>query len=881
MCICISSTAYADRVTSALKKLRKNHTAEARLSLNKVLRKQPKNAGAKYVYALYFLYHYSPVQAQATASLTTTFTNTEIYLDSAYAYVLEALVDYPQTERSSLKSWKKAGIDLTAIEAKKREIDSLAYVIAEGKNSIPGFQSFIDRFPEALQKAQAIEKRNELAYAEASRINTYKSYKKFLDTYPDARQAHEAVKLYDLLLFEFLTQDDDIVSYEKFLEVEPNSPYRGEAERRLFELSTLSHTRQTYYDFIQRYPKSPYVEQAWYWIFSLYKKEDNPIESFLTTYPDFFDKAYIEKRIATQPLAYFPVYNEENEKFGFIDANGKLQIEAKYDSVDTEYFCDGVKDNTMLVYRQNRLGSVDKTGKEITGFGYESIEPLEGELLLVKQEGKVGVWHESGFAVLPVQYEEVDVLNETFLLVKQDGKYGLTNFFGGKVADTEFEEIKNLEDGLIAFKQNRRYAIIRNQRLLFKKFPTLEFLYDSVDWIRQDALKVKIGDYESIINSELQTIVTPVAAQLKPLPNAWIAQYEKYQQLLNNRGKLLADSLDEVRGNNSFYATRRGDFWAIWKTNISPRLKFDYDTVMLLGQDGFAVKKGTVFYGFFAPDAFLKLGNFVKISLLQLEGQQSRRWILVEDKAGAQGLLSAKGQAILPVKYDKIVLWTPDLIAVEAGGKWGLMDGNGKQILPLLYSALNYENGFVSTLKNGKFGLLHLERGIDIPPQYERLIKPYTDNSLLFVAAKNGKYGFVTADNEPASDFIFDEINYWQYGVALVKKGDQWQFYQIAEKKYTLKPVDAFEYIQQDDKEIIMRLYANKQYGIVSNTRGIVVDLEYDDLRNVGTKEIPFYLGEKYIDTADVYLIFYIDRDGKKVHKQLFDQQRYDRIVCD
>ena|GEM_PF-1285533 len=890
ICIGWSAEVYADRVTSALKKLRKNHLEDARTYLDKALRKNPENAGARYVYALYFLYQYAPAPSQSIASLNTEGLstgpghitgNSEAYLDSAYACIRAAAASFPQTDRGALRRWQKAGITLSSIQTTQAEIDSLAFVLAQIKNSVNGYQSFLDRFPEALQKPQALEKRNELAYAEAARINTYKSYKKFLDTYPDARQAREAEKLYELLLFEFLTQEDNLNSYEKFLEVQPKSPYRDEAERRIYELATLSHTRQSYYNFIKRFSNNPYVTQAWYWIYSLYRQEDNPAADFLKVYPDFFDKAYIQKRIETEPLAYFPLYSEETGKFGFIDANGRLQVETRYDSVHTDYFCDGIKENTMLVYRKSQLGAVDKTGLEITGFGYDNIESLEGELLKVEKNQRVGVWHKAGFAVLPVQYEAVEEFNETFLLVKQNGKYGLSNFFGGKITEAEFDEIKNLEEGLIAFRQHNRYALIPGAALLEKKFPELQFLYDGVEWVRQDALKVKIGAYEGVLNASLETVITPVQAQLKPLAVGWMAQYEKYQQLLDTRGRLLADSLDAVTSNDAFYAVRRGDQWAVWKTSITPRLKFDYDMVMLLGQDGFAVKKGSVSYAFFAPDIFLKLGSFVKISLLQSEEQPTRRWILVEDKSGNQGLLSLKGQQILPARYTKISLLTPDLIAVQTGKKSGLVDGTGKQILPMLYTALNYENGFVSTLKNGKFGLLHLSRGIDIPPQYERIIRPYTENSLLFLATKNGKYGFITADNQPVSEFVFDEVRYWQYGVALVRQNDAWHLYHIAEKKFIFKPIEDYRYIRNDDKEVIVRIYANRQYGVMSNVRGVVIDFEYDDLRNVGTEEIPFYLAEKHVTTGDVYLIFYIDRHGKKVQKQLFDQKRYERIICE
>ncbi len=891
---CFSAHSFADPVTDALKKLKNNHPKEARGKLNKVLRKNSQNAGAHYVYSLYFLqqYHTATISGQPTASVAPSADNFNgqgsfLYLDSAYVHVLQAIDYFPPSKPASIRKWIHAGVTWEVIQDKKLEIDNLAFSNASYQHNIASYQYFIEHFPTARQQDTAVARRNELAYAEASRINTYNSYKKFLDTYPNAKQAHEAEQLYELLLFEFLTRDNDITSYEKFLEIQPTSPYRDEAERRIYELMTTDHSRQSYIDFVRRYPKNSFTQQAWYWVYSLYQRENNTTEDFLTHYPDFLDKEYVQKRAETESLAYFPVYDEEISRYGFIDANGVIQVPTKYDSVAANYFCDGVKDNIMLVYWQNRMGAVDKTGREVTGFGFQDVEQLDRELILVKQNNKVGIWHEAGFPVLPVQYDQIERLNDNFLIVKQDTKYGLVNFFGSKITETVYEEIKNLEDGLVAFRQNNKYAIVRNDSLSQKRLPPMEFLYDGVEWVKEDALRVKTGDTESIVDRDLQVIIPSAPAHMKPLMMGWEVAYADHKKLLDTKGKMLADSVGDIVSNTSFYAVRKDNRWAIWKTSIAPRLKFDYDTVMLLGREGFAVKKSSannpngVYYAFFTPDIFLKIGSYQNVTLLQSDEGAGRRWIIMEDKEGKKGLLSFKGQQILPVKYDKIVLWTGDWIAIQENDKWGLIDGTGKVILPVVYQGLSYANGFVTTFKNGTFGLLHLGRGIDIAPQYERIIRPYTDNSLLFIAAKKDKYGFINADNEAVSAFDFDEIRYWQYGVALVKRDYQWHFYHIAEKKFVFKALDDFQYIRNDNSEIILRMYANRQYGILSNTRGIVVDFEYDDLRNVGTAEVPFYMAEKYIENADVYLVFYIDRFGKKVRKQIFDQTRYEKIVCD
>ena len=114
-----------------------------------------------------------------------------------------------------------------------------------------------------------------------------------------------------------------------------------------------------------------------------------------------------------------------------------------------------------------------------------------------------------------------------------------------------------------------------------------------------------------------------------------------------------------------------------------------------------------------------------------------------------------------------------------------------------------------------------------------------------------------------------------------MKQSDRWHLYHIADKKFTFRPLEDFKYIREDEKETVLRVYADRKYGVMSNTRGLVVDCEYDDLRNVGTEAIPFYLAEKHVDTAEVYLVFYLDRNGKKVQKQIFDQKRYERMGCE
>jgi hypothetical protein len=508
---------------------------------------------------------------------------------------------------------------------------------------------------------------------------------------------------------------------------------------------------------------------------------------------------------------------------------------------------------------------------------------MDESLLLVKKDGKFGVIHLTGFEVLPTRYDEIEPIQDAFLITRIGDKVGLTNFSGRKVTPVAYDEIEGVENDLMAFKRQGKYALINQDKLLSGKDTALDFKFTSYEWIKKGFLKVKIDSLHAIYSTQLNEVIPPTSHVINALPKGWTVEKDAKFQLFDLQGQLLTDSLfDDITGNGVFYAARKGNNWDIWNSNTSPRLKFDYDTVMLMGTEGFAVLKNKIMYAYFNPDIFLRLGNYTKASLQKSLKPSTQYWIVVEDKNGKKGLFSIKGGMLLPVKFDKLTVWETDLVHIQQNGRSGLMNIKGKTFLPLIYSGLEYQsNGYIATLKLGKFGLLNTDKDINIPAIYDKIPKLYDEAGNLFIVAKNGKLGLISSGNQPVADFEFDEIRYWQYGVALVKQDQTWQLYQIAEKKFIFRPIDEIQTIRSDKNEIILKVYSGKSYGILSNVKGMVVDFEYDDLRNVGTPEIPFYLAEKHIDNADVYLVYYIDRLGTMIRKQIFDQKRYERIVCD
>ncbi|MBC7921259.1 MAG: WG repeat-containing protein [Ferruginibacter sp.] len=188
---------------------------------------------------------------------------------------------------------------------------------------------------------------------------------------------------------------------------------------------------------------------------------------------------------------------------------------------------------------------------------------------------------------------------------------------------------------------------------------------------------------------------------------------------------------------------------------------------------------------------------------------------------------------------------------------------------------------FVATLKNRKFGVIHPQKKLAIAPQYESLLQFYDREGLLFIARKNGRFGLVDRTNREKAPFRFDEIRFWLETVALVRENGQWRLYDFANQRYYLQPFDEISYVRTTESEVVLKVYANRQYGILSSLRGQLIPVEYDDLGNAGDERVPFYVAEKLVDAASVHLLFYFDQNGKLLRKQIFNEEVYAKIVCE
>ena len=250
-------------------------------------------------------------------------------------------------------------------------------------------------------------------------------------------------------------------------------------------------------------------------------------------------------------------------------------------------------------------------------------------------------------------------------------------------------------------------------------------------------------------------------------------------------------------------------------------------------------------------------------------------------QTGSQKILyDLKGNRLFAANFDDIEYAGSEIFVVTIRDKKGVVKSKGERLLPVEFDAVgSVKDGVVSVLKNKKFGAYHVVTGKFIKPTYDRNVVPYSDG--IVTTFKEGFYGFVGWDNKPLSGFEFEEINYWNDSLALVKQSSTWSLYDIFSQKTVEKDLRGFRLVKDTGDEKIAIVQRGDEFGVISSCGKVMIPIAFTDVINLGTPDSPVYFTEKHIPEASLYVVIYYDREGNLLRKEIYDDAGdYDKIYC-
>jgi hypothetical protein len=142
-----------------------------------------------------------------------------------------------------------------------------------------------------------------------------------------------------------------------------------------------------------------------------------------------------------------------NNKYGFIDRNGKLRIANRYEGIGS------FSESMVAVKIRGKWGFIDKAEELRVQCIYDEVQDFRKGTAPVKRDGKWGFVNKTGRETVKPQYESIQLLPTGRYLVMKDGKKGLVTEIGRELFIPKFDKVEDLGNDLILLGRNGKFGM--------------------------------------------------------------------------------------------------------------------------------------------------------------------------------------------------------------------------------------------------------------------------------------------------------------------------------------------------------------------------------------------------------------------------------------
>lgn len=488
---------------------------------------------------------------------------------------------------------------------------------------------------------------------------------------------------------------------------------------------------------------------------------------------------------------------EQNQKYGVIDKNGNIVIEAEYEAVQipnpskaifvcVKKYNENTKEYETVVYNEKKevLFSNYKNVQSISIYTNVNSTPYEKSVLTYKENGKYGLINLEGKQITKPVYDEISSINykEGTFLVKQNELEGIINMKGKVIIKCEYESVTSdnyySENGY-----NKQAGFIVSKKT-------------------EDGYRYGYVNYRGTI------ILNPIYTQLERVTEIanekgvyFIAFKNGQAGLLKNNKEILNYEYEDIQYNvlGSIFITKRNGKYGAVNLEGTTVLYPEYDNVYTGGMYLNALKDKDIFI-------FDLNGNKIETNEVSKTKTENANYYITIDKNNKYKVVDSKDNIIIDKDYTYIEYLPGDYFIVERDSKSGIIDSNGKSVIELKYDSISRINETdilqMETNKNIALYNLNMKEIVSMDNAIVKEVKDekayillYSDtdfkyldkkgniltsqnlfeNNSLFAKNINGKWGFVDKDGNLKVQNDYELVtDFNKYGFAGIKKDGKW-----------------------------------------------------------------------------------------------------------
>ena len=517
---------------------------------------------------------------------------------------------------------------------------------------------------------------------------------------------------------------------------------------------------------------------------------------------------------------------EQNQKYGVIDRNGNIVIEAEYEAVQIPnpskdiFVCikeynENTKDYETVVYNEKKevLLSNYKNVQAISIYTNVNSTPYEKSVLTYKENGKYGLISIEGKQITKPVYDEISSVNykEGTFLVKQNELEGIINMKGKVIIKCEYESVTSdnyySENG-----DNRQAGFIISKKT-------------------EDGYRYGYTNYRGTI------ILNPIYTQLERVTEIanekglyFIAFKNGQAGLLKNNKEILNYEYEDIQYNvlgNIFVTKRNGKYGAVNQEGTTI-LYSEYDNVYTGGLYINAIKDKDIFI--FDLD-----GNKIETNEVSKIKTENANYYITIDKNNKYKVVDSKDNIIIDKDYTYIEYLPGDYFIVERDSKNGIIDSNGKSVIELKYDSISRinETDILQMETEQNITLYNLDMK-EIVSMDNAIIKEVKDEKSYILIYSDTDFKYLDKEgNILTSQAIFENNTLFAKNI-----NGKWGF---VDKYGNLKIQNDYELVTDFNKYGFAGIKKDGKWGSINQNGEIIQEPTYDLKRN-----IPEFLGKYY-----------------------------------
>lgn len=333
---------------------------------------------------------------------------------------------------------------------------------------------------------------------------------------------------------------------------------------------------------------------------------------------------------------------KQNDGSEIADSSDSIREISTGKNIDWAIWSEGI-----FCYSDGDLcGYLKEEGGSITPCIYEEATPFSEGLACVRQNGKYGYIGKNGETVLPFVYDQASPFREGVAYFSCGEEYGLIDREGNVVLElTDCDSISSFREGLAYFSVDGRYGYMDKSGEVI-----VEPVYDDAGYFHDGLAVVTKNGLCGVIGKDGKEILVPEYIGVRTAESCIIAQKGERLYFFDTNGEEISSS----PGNQAYQ-------------------KNDILYISIDNKTGFADKNGNV---------------ILEPIYETIRPIPKRELIMVQNEEQEFGVLNYERQIVVPFCYYDSVSFMGDRAVVELDEKYGVIRCDGTQEVPIKYDKI-------------------------------------------------------------------------------------------------------------------------------------------------------------------------------------------------